>query len=112
MNVAVKTEALSIFALLLSAPGGFLPLDKDLSWMTQGDHHHHSRKRKPVRRVAERARPKINHRPFSDTPWHSVHAVVAQNLQIQFANLIPTSFLTATISFTPLMSSRTAVPSA
>ena len=40
--MAVKTEALSIFALLLSAPGGFLPLDKDLSWMTQGDHHHHS----------------------------------------------------------------------
>jgi hypothetical protein len=33
--VAVKTEALSIFALLLSAPGGFLPLDKDLSWMSQ-----------------------------------------------------------------------------
>src|SRR5271170_5522331 len=32
MNVAVKTEALSIFALLLSASGGFLPLDKDLSW--------------------------------------------------------------------------------
>jgi len=30
--VAVKTEALSIFALLLSASGGFLPLDKDLSW--------------------------------------------------------------------------------
>jgi hypothetical protein len=43
MNVAVKTEALSIFALLLSAPGGFLPLDKDLSWMTQGDHNHYSR---------------------------------------------------------------------
>jgi hypothetical protein len=42
MNVAVKTEALSIFALLLSAPGGFLPLDKDLSWMTQGGLHHHS----------------------------------------------------------------------
>ena len=37
--MAVKTEALSIFALLLSAPGGFLPLDKDLSWMSQGDHH-------------------------------------------------------------------------
>jgi hypothetical protein len=33
--VAVKTEALSIFALLLSAPGGFLPLDKDLSWMSR-----------------------------------------------------------------------------
>ena len=29
MNVAVKTEALSIFALLLSASGGLLPLDKD-----------------------------------------------------------------------------------
>jgi hypothetical protein len=57
MNVAVKTEALSIFALLLSAPGGFLPLDKDLSWMTQGDHHHHFPKQKPIRRVAERARP-------------------------------------------------------
>jgi hypothetical protein len=35
MNVAVKTEALSIFALLLSAPGGFLPLDKDLSWTSR-----------------------------------------------------------------------------
>src|SRR5271169_5233840 len=34
MNVTVKTVALSIFALLLSASGGFLPLDKDLSWMT------------------------------------------------------------------------------
>jgi hypothetical protein len=57
MNVAVKTEALSIFALLLSAPGGFLPLDKDLSWMTQGDHNHHSPKLTAYRRVAERARP-------------------------------------------------------
>jgi hypothetical protein len=62
--VAVKTEALSIFALLLSAPGGFLPLDKDLSWMTQGDHHPRSRDQRPIRRVAERARPKINHRHF------------------------------------------------
>ncbi len=34
MNVAVKTVAISIFALLLSASGGFLPLDKDLSWMS------------------------------------------------------------------------------
>jgi hypothetical protein len=29
--------------------------------LTQGDHHHHSHQRKPVRRVAERARPKMNH---------------------------------------------------
>ncbi len=33
--MAVKTEALSIFARLLSAAGGFLPLDKYLSWTSR-----------------------------------------------------------------------------
>ena len=33
LNVAVKTAA--IFALLLSASRGLLPLDKDLSWMSR-----------------------------------------------------------------------------
>ena len=37
-NVAVKTVALSIFALLLSASGGFWPLDKYLSWTSRKPH--------------------------------------------------------------------------